>query len=121
MLRPADSHRTWGLRRIEVLAAAGRAALLLGVGVIVAAIVIATTGFQQADALAGLFTAALIVPRAFAIMRGTGRVLMEYAPEGVDLDEVRGHLEEMEHFAVAHTTFQVETAAFRAGEAASHT
>ncbi|MFT2675392.1 cation transporter, partial [Escherichia coli] len=36
-------------------------------GVIVAAIVIATTGFQQADAIAGLLIAGLIVPRAIIL------------------------------------------------------
>lgn len=134
-LRPANAKRTWGFRRIEVIAALGQATLLLAVGlfaavegvrrlfeppevpagellifgiiglvanivaisilassrganfnmraaflevlndalgslgVIVAAIVIATTGFMQADAIAGLVIAALIVPRAFKLMR----------------------------------------------------
>ncbi len=36
---------------------------LRSLGVIIAAIVIATTGFMQADVLAGLLIAALIVPR----------------------------------------------------------
>ncbi|NRD60094.1 cation transporter, partial [Corallococcus exiguus] len=128
MLKPANSKRTWGFRRIEVIAALGQSALLLVVGtyaaiegirrlfeppevpasellifgiiglvaniiaitilassrgsnfnmraaflevlndalgslgVIIAAIVISTTGFMQADAIAGLFIATLIVP-----------------------------------------------------------
>lgn len=72
------------------------------IGVIVAAIVIATTGFQRADALAGLFIAALIVPRAFTILKETFAVLMETAPEGVDLDEVRVHLGELEGVQAVH-------------------
>ncbi|HIY24936.1 MAG TPA: cation diffusion facilitator family transporter [Candidatus Brachybacterium merdigallinarum] len=72
------------------------------VGVIIAAIVILTTGFQQADALAALFIAALIVPRALRILRETLRILMEYTPEGVDLDEVREHILALEHVQDVH-------------------
>ena len=71
-------------------------------GVIVAAIVIATTGFQRADALAGLFIAALIVPRAFKLMRETTSVLMEFTPKGLDLDEVRGHMLALDHVKEVH-------------------
>lgn len=168
VLRPATSKRTWGYRRIEVIAALGQATLLLAVGlytaiegvkrlfeppevpatellvfgivgltaniiaililsssrganfnmraaflevlndalgslgVIVAAIVIATTGFLQADALAGLFIAVLIVPRAFTLMRETTGVLMEFTPKGLDLDEVRGHILELDHVKDVH-------------------
>ncbi|MFV0432421.1 MAG: cation diffusion facilitator family transporter [Leucobacter sp.] len=168
MLKPADARRTWGFRRIEVIAALGQAVLLLAVGiyaaiegvrrlfeppevpagellvfgvvglvaniaaitvlassrganfnmraaflevlgdalgslgVIVAAVVIATTGFQQADAIAGLFIAALIVPRAFTLMRETASVLMEFTPKGLDLDEVRRHILALDHVRDVH-------------------
>ncbi|MEV4735142.1 cation diffusion facilitator family transporter [Microbacterium sp. LWO14-1.2] len=168
MLRPPSSKRTWGFRRIEVLAALAQAALLLAVGtyaaiegirrlfeppevpagellvfgiigltanivaiavlassrganfnmraaflevlndalgslgVIVAAIVIATTGFQQADALAGMLIAALIVPRAFMLMRETGSVLMEFTPKGLDLEDVRAHILKLGHVVDVH-------------------
>ena len=158
MTRPATSRRTWGFRRIEVLAALGQSVLLLAVGiytavegvhrlfappevpgtellifgvvglvanaigiavlatarnanfnmraaflevlndalgslgVIAAAIVIWLTGFYQADALAGLFIAALIVPRAMRLMRQTTAVLMEFTPDGLDLDAMREHM-----------------------------
>jgi cobalt-zinc-cadmium efflux system protein len=71
-------------------------------GVIVAAIVIATTGFLQADAVAGLLIAALIVPRAFLLLRETARVLMEFTPKGLDLNEVRRHILELDHVADVH-------------------
>ncbi|TSD58223.1 cation transporter [Aeromicrobium piscarium] len=168
MLKPTSSRRTWGFRRIEVIAALGQATLLLVVGfytaiegirrlfeppdvpstellifgivgltanviaiailsssrganfnmraaflevlndalgslgVIVAAIMIATTGFQRADAIAGLFIAALIVPRAFKLMRETTSVLMEFTPKGLDLDEVRAHILELDHVKDVH-------------------
>ena len=168
MLKPATSTRTWGFRRIEVIAALGQATLLIAVGVyaivegvrrlvdpppvpsgellvfgiiglaanligiavlaahrdanfnmraaflevlndalgsvgvIIAAIVIMTTGFTRADAIAALCIAALIVPRAIRLMRETLRVLMEYAPEGLDLDDVRKHLLELDHVIDVH-------------------
>lgn len=168
MLKPPTSRRTWGFRRIEVIAALGQSALLLVVGVyaaiegirrlfnppdvpamellvfgvlglsanvialsvlasnrganlnmraaflevlndalgslgvIVAAVVMATTGFLQADAIASLFIVALIVPRAYILMRETLSVLMEFTPKGLDLDEVRRHLMELEHVLDVH-------------------
>jgi cobalt-zinc-cadmium efflux system protein len=72
------------------------------VGVIVAAIVIATTGWQQADAVAGLLIGALIVPRAVRLLRETGAVLLESTPPGLDLDAVREHLLGVEHVRAVH-------------------
>lgn len=71
-------------------------------GVIVAAIIISTTGFLQADAIASLFIVALIVPRAYVLMRETLSVLMEFTPKGLDLDEVRRHILELDHVLDVH-------------------
>ena len=71
-------------------------------GVIVAAVVITTTGFTRADSIAGLFIVALIVPRAVTLLRETVRVLMEFAPEDVDLDVVRAHVLELDHVREVH-------------------
>lgn len=168
VLRPASPRKTWGYRRLEVIAALGQATLLLlvggytaiegvrrlfdpppmpatellvfgaigllanivaiavlassrqanfnmraaflevlndalgSIGVIVAAIVISTTGFYQADALAGLFIAALIVPRAVTLIRETVHVLMEFAPPDLDLDAVREHILSRDHVLGVH-------------------
>ena len=168
MTRPATSRRTWGFRRIEVLAALGQSVLLLAagiytavegvhrlfappevpgtellifgvvglvanaigiavlatarnanfnmraaflevlndalgsLGVIVAAIVIWLTGFYQADALAGLLIAALIVPRAARLMKQTTAVLMEFTPDGLDLDAMREHMLRVEGVVEVH-------------------
>lgn len=72
------------------------------VGVIVAAVVIATTGWQQADAVAGLLIGVLIVPRAFRLLRETSAVLLESTPPSLDLDAVRGHLLALEHVREVH-------------------
>lgn len=158
MMRPPGGRRTWGLARLEVLAAGAQATVLLGVGlyaliegvrrlltppeveagalvvfgvvglignaaslavlaggrsaslnmraaflevandalgsvaVIVAAIVVALTGWTRADALAGMLISVLILPRAAMILLESGSVLLETAPAGMDLDEVREHI-----------------------------
>lgn len=59
---------------------------------IVAGLVIWRTGWDRADAIASLLIAALIVPRAFTLLRDTGAVLLESTPPGLDLAEVHHHL-----------------------------
>lgn len=168
MGRPPSSKRTWGLRRIEVLAALGQAVLLSGVSVyallealdrwanppelagsevlvfgiiglvlnivaisvlasgrgasfnmraaflevlmdalgtlavIASAILIITTGFQRADTIAALAIALMIIPRAVLLIRETTSVLMEFTPKGLDLDQVRAHILELDHVRSVH-------------------
>ncbi|WZH36069.1 MAG: cation diffusion facilitator family transporter [Microbacterium enclense] len=66
--------------------------LVGSVAVIIAAIVIVTTGFTQADAIASLLIAVLIVPRAIGLMREVVVVLTESAPVDVQVAEIREHL-----------------------------
>ncbi len=72
------------------------------VAVIIGAIVIATTGWMQADALAGLFIAALILPRAVRILREAVSVLLESAPRGLDLGDIRAHILSMDGVLDVH-------------------
>jgi cobalt-zinc-cadmium efflux system protein len=72
------------------------------VAVIVAAIVIVTTGWTRADAVVSLFIAALILPRTVALLRDTTRVLLESTPVGLDLDDVRRHILEVPHVQAVH-------------------
>ena len=67
------------------------------VAVILAAVSIWLFDWTRADAVAALFIAALIVPRAFAILRETGSILLEAAPKELDLDKVKMHIEGVEH------------------------
>lgn len=167
-LKPTTLKRTWGYKRAEIIAAAGQAALLLGVGgyviiegirrlfeppevggstmlwfgiiglagnaigllvlasgrnhnfnmkaaflevlndalgsvaVIVAAIVIALTGWTQADAVVSLLIGVLIIPRTLKLLRDTVNVLMENAPPGLDLAEVRDHILALPHVIDVH-------------------
>jgi len=156
--RPARGRRTFGLQRVEVLAAVGNGLLLLAVGVYVvveavrrvgdppdihsglmlaigavgllvnlgsvallrsgqrealntrgaylevvadalgsvavlaAGAVIATTGWTGADLVASLLIGTLVLPRAWSLLREAFDVLLEAAPRGVDLTEVRAHV-----------------------------
>ena len=60
--------------------------------VIVAAILIVTTGWMPADAIASLVIAAMIVPRAIVLLREVFSVLAESAPKGTDVGDIRKHL-----------------------------
>jgi len=156
--RPRSDGRTYGLARLEILAAAGNAALLLaiafaifveglrrlasppdlepGIVVIVAAgailanlaaarllhaggrtsltiraaylevlgdlagsaavlaagVAILVTGWRQADAVASIVVAILIVPRAIGLLRESLDVLLEATPRDVNLEHVRRHI-----------------------------
>ena len=70
--------------------------------VIVAAVVIVTTGWAQADAVASLFIAILIVPRAIGLLREVMAVLTESAPVGVQVAEIRRHLREADGVVDVH-------------------
>lgn len=72
------------------------------VGVIVAGLVIRLTGWVQADAVASLLIAALIIPRAATLLRAAGRVLMDFTPTELDLAEVRRHLSELPEVLAVH-------------------
>jgi cobalt-zinc-cadmium efflux system protein len=66
--------------------------LLGSVAVVVAAVVVATTGFLRADPLATLLIAAVILPRALTLAREAVEVLLEGTPAGIDVEEIREHL-----------------------------
>jgi cobalt-zinc-cadmium efflux system protein len=60
--------------------------------VIVAALVIAMTGFERADPIASLVIGVLIIPRTWQLLHQATDVLLEATPKDVDLDEVRRHM-----------------------------
>ena len=72
------------------------------VAVLVAATVIAVTGWQAADSVASLLIAAMIVPRTIGLLRRTVSVLLESTPPGLDLEAVRAHLEELPGVVAIH-------------------
>jgi cobalt-zinc-cadmium efflux system protein len=97
------------LTRIEGGNLNTRAALLevandaLGsLAVLVAAGVIASTGWTRADAVASLLIGLMILPRTWKLLRETVDVLMESTPRNVDLAAVRAHILSVDHVHEVH-------------------
>ncbi len=166
--RPRSAARTFGLYRLEILAAAGNAVLLLGIAgfilyeavrrlasppdleprivavvaalalltnlvslqllspgrresltvrgaylevtgdilgagaVLVAGLVVLATGWRQADAVASILVALLIVPRTLSLLRDSLDVLLEATPKEVDLSQVERHILEAPGVIAVH-------------------
>jgi cobalt-zinc-cadmium efflux system protein len=62
------------------------------IGAAVAALVILTTGFERADPIASLIVAALMLHSAYGLLRASGRIFLEAAPEGMDPEAIAAAL-----------------------------
>ncbi len=54
----------------------------------VAGAVVLGTGFDRADGIASLVVAATMLRAAYMLLKASGRVFLEAAPEGLDVDEI---------------------------------
>jgi cobalt-zinc-cadmium efflux system protein len=72
------------------------------IGTAIAAVLIITEGFERADPIASLIVVALMLRAAWSLLRDSGRVLLEAAPEGIDLADVRAYLLEVDHVHDVH-------------------
>jgi cobalt-zinc-cadmium efflux system protein len=68
----------------------------------IAAGVILATGFRRADGIAALIVAGIMLWAAYGLLRDSGRVFLEGAPEGLSVDEVGRALAEHPHVASLH-------------------
>ncbi len=68
----------------------------------IAAVVILTTGFIRADAIASLIVAAIMFRAAYGLLRDSGRVLLEAAPEGMSVTEIGDALARHPHVSDVH-------------------
>lgn len=66
--------------------------LVGSIAVIIAAVVIATTGYARADVIASVAIGLFILPRSWGLLRDVLDVLLEATPKGLDLDVVREHI-----------------------------
>ena len=83
--------------RLEVLGD-----LFGSLAVIVAALIIAFTGYVQADPIASLVIGVLIVPRTWTLLREAVDVLLEATPRHIDLDHIRTHIQGVEGVEAVH-------------------
>lgn len=72
------------------------------IGVVIAAIVLMTTGWDKVDVLVSVAIALFMIPRTLILLRDALSVLMENAPTGLDLDEVRRHMSEVDGVVAIH-------------------
>lgn len=68
----------------------------------IAGIVIMTTHFERSDAIASLVIVFFMLSAARDLLKASVRVLLEGAPENVDLVAVRDHLLDVEHVIDVH-------------------
>ena len=62
--------------------------LLAFIATAIAGVVILTTGWARADGVAALFVALVMLRAAWSLLKDSGRVLLEAAPEGISVEEI---------------------------------
>jgi cobalt-zinc-cadmium efflux system protein len=68
----------------------------------IAGVIILATGWTRADGIASLVIAAIMLRSAYGLLRDSGRVLLEAAPEGVDVGEIGRALAAHPHVESVH-------------------
>jgi cobalt-zinc-cadmium efflux system protein len=68
----------------------------------VAGVVILATGFSRADGIAALAIAAIMVRSSYGLLRDSGMVLLEAAPDGMSVEEIGGALVSHPHVTSVH-------------------
>ena len=76
--------------------------LLAFIATAIAAGVILATGFSRADGIAALLVAAIMLRASYGLLRSSGRVLLEAAPEGMNVPEIGRALAAHPHVANLH-------------------
>ncbi len=92
MILRAGKHESLNVRGayLEVLSD-----LVGSIAVIIAGIVIATTGYTRADVIASVAIGVFIIPRAWSLLRDVIDILLEATPKGLNLEQVRDHMREV--------------------------
>ena len=72
------------------------------VGTAIAGLVIVVSGWRRADSVASLFVVVLMARTAWGLLRDAGRILLQGAPDDLDLGDVRAHLIEVAHVLDVH-------------------
>ena len=66
--------------------------MLGSLGVIVAAVVVLATGWNQADPIVGVVIGLLVLASSWTILRDSTRILLEATPKGLDAGDVGRHM-----------------------------
>jgi len=76
--------------------------LIAFVATAIAGVVILATGWVRADAVAALLVAAIMLRASYALLRDSGRVLLEAAPEGMSVEAIGRALAAHPHVDSVH-------------------
>lgn len=76
--------------------------VLGSLGVIMAGVIMLTTGWYRADAVFGAAIGLFIVPRTWSLLKDAIHILMEGAPPGLDLDKLKDTLLSVRNVAAIH-------------------
>ena len=72
------------------------------IGTAIAGAVIIFTGFDRADPIASIVVAGLMLRAAYGLLRDSGRVLLEMAPDGIDVGEIGNAIATHPHVESIH-------------------
>jgi cobalt-zinc-cadmium efflux system protein len=72
------------------------------IATLIAGLIILAAGYSRADPIASLVVVALMLRAAWGLLKASLRILLEAAPEAVDLADVRSHLLEPPHVRDVH-------------------
>ena len=114
--RPARGGFTFGFRRAEILSAQLNGATLVALAVVIVVegiariadppevegLVVLATDFSQADGIAALVVAALMLRSGYGLLRESGRILLEASPRDLDPDEIGRVLAAQNHVVEVH-------------------
>ena len=72
------------------------------IGVLIAGIVVVTTGWPYADIVVAVFVALWVLPRAISLARAALRILSETSPSHIDVEELRAALAAVQGVTEVH-------------------
>ena len=75
---------------------------LVSVGVVISGVIITFTGWNIVDPIVSILIALVILVSTWNLLTDSLRLLVDGTPEGVELDQVAGLLQEHEHVVEAH-------------------
>jgi cobalt-zinc-cadmium efflux system protein len=76
--------------------------MLGSVGVIVAAVVVLATGWNQADPIVGIVIGVLVLASSWTILRDSTRILLEATPKGIDAGDLGREMRSMPGIMEVH-------------------
>ena len=75
---------------------------LVSVGVVVSGLIITWTGWNIVDPIVSLMIALVILITTWDLLTASLRLIVDGTPEGVEIEDIQHHMEEVDHVAEVH-------------------